>query len=170
MIHTDYDDLMETACFDAAGKPLPTGEMAVRIRDGLDAADAQGADWAFRVIAEDRLNGHATRARRYANEKKTITVHDGQKLATRKQIERLRRADKDTGETHYQPSFWEDLTADDLRELVELDRSRLRAARLSLDIHLKLLDLMGRHPDAVTVRDALHLDGTTIEDLVGAVA
>lgn len=165
----EYDALVERACFDPLGKPYKTGEAADRLRLALDDAEQAHRPWAEWVRADALFAGLSSLATK-ARAQKRITTNDGASgKAPRQGINSLRRITP-SGVVEWQPKLIDDMSRDEVAELLDLSVRRQKGNRTTVRTHKAILKLMDRHPGAATVRDALAAEGMTMDDYLASAA
>lgn len=162
----EYDELMYEAGFDEFGNLLPSSEIGARAVALLQDAVRAGRTWAGFVLDDALEAGCLSRWQRWKRERNKIrTVFEGRTVPL-VAVSGLRRRDVG-GEVYHQQSFWPDMSAEELHQIISDSRSRVLAERVRIASALRLLELMEVH-GASTVGEALAAEGMSLADFLGA--
>lgn len=166
----EFDALMYAAGYDANGKPYPSYEIGPRvIRMLSDAADQAQRGWAGRVRDDIVVAGALARWRTWNRVRDVIEVAGATYVTTKAATVGVRRSDKATGRTYYQASFWEDLTREELDQIVARSTKEITAEGRTIALARRLLALLDRVPEASTVAEAASALGLTTETYLAVV-
>lgn len=158
----EYDALMQDAGYDSQGKRRPSAEVGPRMHELLVDAVKAGRRWATWVLEDDAAAAHLSRFKRWANTRITVTTPVGERLVKRSAAMSVKRTDPTTGADFWQPTFWADMTHDDLVSVRTGARTRIESERITLSI-VAALDAILTETGCDTVAEALVRKGTTID-------
>lgn len=166
----EYDALMYEAGYDEAGKPRPSYEIGPRVAQALGkSADQAHRGWALHVRDEITVSGSLARWRKWNKARALIEVAGVTYVTTKAATVGVRRADAKTGATYYQAAFWEDLTRAELAQVIERAAKQTDAETKTIALARRLLALLDRVPEAVTVSDAARELGLTTASYLAAI-
>ena len=160
----EYDRIFEGACLDGNDEPRKTSAAAVDLLDGIADAIHAHKTWADYIHDDLVMSGYKAAARRWQNDyKKHKTIIDD-KIVSRKDAMRIKRATA-SGKVEWQTSFFEDASAEDLAQLVNDSNVRIAAERATVRDCMRLMDLMESTTD-LTVSAALKSVGLTLSEFL----
>lgn len=157
----EYDALLRDAGYDG-DKRRPSAEVGPRMHELLLDAVQAGREWARWVLTDDANAGHLSRFKRWARTRDVVSTPFGDRVVKRSAAMSVRRTDPETGADFWQPTFWADMTHDDLVAVRTGSRSRIESERIILSIVAALDAILGE-TGCATVAEALARKGTTIE-------
>lgn len=163
----EFDDLMYEAGFDEHGKPLPSGEIQVRVVQALrTAADQAHRSWARYVLDEMTAAGAMARWRAWSKRREVVTVAGESYVTTKAAAMGVRKQSPD-GRTYYQMTFWADMTREELRQVIDRSAKEVESERQTIALARRLLALLDRAPEAKTVAEAAEKAGVELEQYLG---
>lgn len=164
----EFDELMYEAGR-PDGSPLPSGEIGRRVREALVSADQAGRPWAQWLLDDYTESGCLSAWKQWnGRQEKTQVYYEGA-LVRKPAVRAVQRVKADTGQSYYQQTFWDELSADDLRELVAKANARIKAERVTIAAALRLIAAIDQ-TGAATVREAMESLGTTVDEYLAAEA
>jgi len=154
----EYDELMYAAGLDGVGKPLPSHEIGERVRDALNtAADQSHRQWARLLLDDIERAGALARWKHWYRRREVIEVGEGDAkltvVTTKAAAMAVRKSEAD-GRSYYQTTFWEDMTRDELAQIITGSSKRVVAEQRSIMVARRLLTLLDRVPAAKTAGEA----------------
>lgn len=168
----ELDDLMFDAGCDEHGKPRPSHEIGPRVVHALrQAADQAHRRWAGLILDDIAEAGALARWKSWHRRREVVELGEGDEkqtvLTTKAAAMSVRRFNAKTGESFFQATFWEDMTRDELQQVIDRaskqSESELRTAALART----LLALLDKVPEAKTAAEAAAAIGTTVGDWIG---
>lgn len=165
----EYDALMYEAGRDTSGKPYPSGEIGPRVHTLLTDAEQAGRQWATWVIEDDTITGHLARYKGWSRKREVVQTPVGDRVVRRSAVMSLRRKDSETGERLWQPTFYLDMSRDDLLAVIADARMRINSERITISTGTALVALLDE-TSMETVGDALTLKGLTLEEWLAEVS
>jgi hypothetical protein len=150
----EYDVLLYEAGFDEAGKPRPSHEIGQRVLEMLRSAayQAQRA-WAGYVLEDIAEAGALARWRNWSKRREMVIVAGQSYVTTKASAMGVRKQDED-GRTFYQATFWQDMTREELHQIMDRSTKQAESEKQTIALARKLLALLDRAPEAQTVADA----------------
>ncbi|WP_331723459.1 hypothetical protein [Streptomyces atratus] len=158
----EYDDLFHSAAYDEDGKQLPAHEIKKRAHTLLQEAAAAGKVWASYVIDDDARDGHLRRFKQWDRARQVVHTKHGDRVVRRSAVMSLRRKNAETGQLYYQGTFYDDMTRNDLLDVISESGSRISADRDTIETARRLLHLVD-DTRAATVSQALKVRGLELE-------
>lgn len=172
----EYDDLMFDAGYDSAGKPRPSHEVGARVAKALRAAaDQAHRTWA-ELVLEDLVETAALhRWKQWQKQREVVEVRTDAGapkavVVTKPAAMSVRRIDADSGQAYYQLSIWDDMTRDELLQVIHRSSQTIKTSRDTSLTAQRLLALLNKVPEAKTVADAARALGTDVASYLGEVA
>jgi hypothetical protein len=158
----EYDALMTEAGYDENGQARPSVEIGDRIHAMLTDAAQAHRTWASWVLDTDARKGHLARWKRWHKARNTVLVsHDG-KLLSRAGAMGIRRQTI-AGSGYHQQVLFHAMSWDEVRQVVEVARQRIKSEQITVGMALRLLDLHLRAPESKGPGDACAKLGLDIE-------
>lgn len=168
------NELYEASYVDPTGRPRRPAEYARLFLDGIRHHAAQGEHWAQLVerdFDDAAFKIAQSMVKTWSRTNLVVHVDDGDKLVERGMMASVRRqvATQDGSRLEHQDVLYVNADREDLVQMLQATRSQIRSLRVTERIQLALLALMGSHPEAETVRDALAFEGTDLQTYLEAI-
>lgn len=162
----EYDALLFDATHDELGEVLPTKEFGPRMRDALAAALAAGREWVQWLMDDDLESAFQRRAKVWLRESETVDVSGGESVIMRKSARMgVRRKIEATGESLFRQIRWEDLTVEDLWQILKSASARRASEAVTIATARRFLDLC-EEQQAQSTRAALKASGQSLDDFL----
>jgi hypothetical protein len=162
----EYDQLMLEAGTDADGKPLPSHAIGPRVLKALsDAAHQAHRTWAMEVLNDIYVSGCLKRWKDWNRGRAVITVA-GETYVTTKAaaMSVMKQAE---GRQYFQLTFWEDMSRDELTQIIASSAGRIDSERTTIATARRLLKLLDRAPSARTVAQAADQLSIELDEYLG---
>lgn len=163
----ELDSLLYDAGYDADGKPLPSYLIGVRVVASLKGAEQAGRQWAGWILDDLLVSGAQRRWRKWNKSRDVVTVAGKSYTVTKPAAIGVRRRGAQ-GETYFQAVLWEDLTRDELEQIIARSAKQIDSESKTIQTAKRLMKLMDRVPEAGTVAEATAAIGTTTEAFLAA--
>lgn len=163
----EFDTLLYDAGYDPDGKPFPSHLIGPRAVASLLAAVQAQREWAQWVLDDMTTSGALKRWRKWNKQRDVITVKGKSYTVTKPAAIGVRRRDP-AGKAYFQPVLWEDLTRDELEQIIARSAKQIDSERSTIATAKRLLKLMTRVPEANKVSEAAAAVGTTTEAFLAA--
>jgi hypothetical protein len=163
----EYDALLYDAGYDADGKPMPSHLIGPRMVNALRSAVNAQRPWAEWVLEDLLVSGALRRWRKWNKQRDVVTVAGKSYTVTKPAAIGVRRRN-DQGETYFQAVLWEDLTRDELEQIIARAAKQIDSESKTIQTAKRLLKLMTRVPEAQTVAEATAAIGTSTEAFLAA--
>lgn len=171
----EFDDLMYDAGYDSAGKPRPSHEIGERVVMMLrDAAYQAHRAWAGHVLDELVRSAALAQWKQWAKQRTVVEVRtdDGTTkpvTVSKPALMSVRRQDEE-GRAYFQPTMWDDMTRDELVQVINRTQANIRTGQDTIATARRLLSLLDQVDNARTVADAARALGTDVATFLGEVA
>lgn len=163
-----YNELLYAAGYDETGKARPSAEIPDRLHALLlDAVQAHEM-WAQYVIDDDTRAGHLKRFTRWNKVRDVVDFSDKSLLVKRSAVMGIRRRRKDTGAPEWRQTSWEDMTWDEVAQVLDAAQARAGSEMVTVAVARKLLHLKSRAPRSTGPADACASLGTSVKDYLAA--
>lgn len=166
----EYDALVFEAGFDQVGRRRPSHEIGDHFHELLLNAIQAKRPWAQWVMDEDARAGHIRRFKAWDRTRHPVHTRDGDRVVRSSGVQAVRRRDAETEAMFWQDVELEDMTPADLDSVIAGMDSKIAPLVFNREIARSLRALV-EQTGAATVREALNLRGTSMDDyLLGRAA
>lgn len=157
-----YDALMHEAGYTSDGQQRPSHEIKDKCEELLRKAVRDGKTWATYVLDADARDGHLKRFKRWDRQRQVVATRFGERVVKKSAVMSLKRRD-DVGRLFYQGTFWDDMNAQDLMDIIGDATVRIESNRDLIATARRLLDLLEK-TGMPTVSLALERLGMELEE------
>lgn len=165
----EYDDLMYEAGYDEAGKARPSHEIGPSVVAMLrDAAYQANRTWAGYILDHLTESAALNRWKQWAKQREIISVrtNDGEEdeaiTVSKPAAMSVRKRDLDSGRSYNQMTIWDDMSRDELLQVIASAGSRIRTDTETILTARRLVALIDRVPEAETPGQAARSLGTDV--------
>lgn len=140
----EYDQLHYLATHEKNGKRRKSADVGPEMLRLLkDAVQARKA-WATWLMDDALIDGLRDRANKWARTKEIIETILGGRVVTKAAAYAIRKRDPESGKSEHQPTFWQDMSADDVRQLIQSRASQVLSERATIALARRVLELIER--------------------------
>lgn len=164
----ELDELMLEAGYDN-GKPRPSHEIGPRVVAMLRGADQASRSWAAHLLEDFLEDGALKRWKKWNAAREVVTVAGQSYITTKAAAMSVRKQDPESGRTYYQATFWDDMTREELEQVIARAAKQIESESRTVALAKRLLSLLERVPEAETVADAARALGLTTERYLAVV-
>ena len=162
----EYDSILYDAGY-VNDKPRPSSEIGPAIVRLLDDAERAGRVWARWVLDDYTATGALAKFRKWSKQRDVVTVAGKSYTVTKPAAVGVRKRAED-GTTFYQATLWQDMTRDELEQIIARSAKQIESEGQTIAIAKRLLALLGRVPEATTVGEAMATLGLDTEAYLAA--
>lgn len=162
-----YDQMLYEAGY-VDDKPRPSAEIGPALVALLTQANQAGRAWAQWVLDDFTEYGALAKFRKWSKQRDVVTVAGKSYTVTKPAAMGVRKRAED-GSTYYQATFWEDMTREELEQVIARAAKVIESEARTVALAKRLLALLERVPEATTVSEAAEALGLTTETYLAAV-
>lgn len=163
----EYDQMLYEAGY-ADDKPRPSSQIGPALVALLDEACQAGREWARWVLDDFTESGALAKFRKWSKQRDVVTVAGKSYTVTKPAAMGVRKRAED-GSTYYQATFWEDMTREELEQVIARAAKVMESEARTIALAKRLLALLARVPEASTVSEAAEALGLTTETYLAAI-
>lgn len=163
----EFDDMMHDAVMKPDGDTYTTGEIGSRLHQEVATRIEDGCAWAEAFQESASVRYYGSYGKRWAKSVDLIETPSGDgKLVSKSARASVRKRTAD-GVIVHQLSMWEQLSADELVQIINRDVKMIHGIKIEVATAQRLLNLCRQH-GVDNVTDALDREGQTLQSFLDA--